>query len=121
MQDWSEQMIPLFFHEYFNVSVSLKFSKRKPSKQTDKKLKHLIHMTFSYWYFQVYNYRGSLDSCKIDKNNQTLLDLRNRSVNEQNKPQDTGGEDDANKSDVTAATEKTLDNGDETTLRGKEF
>ena len=76
-------------------------------------------MTFWYWYF--YNYRGRLDSCKIDKNNQTLLDLRNRFVNEQNKLQDAGGEDNADESDITTATEKTLDNDDETTLRGKEF
>ena len=76
-------------------------------------------MTFWYWYF--YNYRGSLDSCKIDKNNQTLLDLRKRSVNEQNKLQDAGGEDNANKSDITTATEKTLDTDDETSLRGEEF
>ena len=46
MQDLSEKMIPLFFHEYFNVSVSLKFSKKKPSKQTGKKLRHLTHMIF---------------------------------------------------------------------------
>ena len=48
MQDLSEQMIPLFFHEYFNVFVSLKFSKKKPSKQTGKKLRHLIHMIFCF-------------------------------------------------------------------------
>ena len=59
--------------------------------------------------------------CKIDKNNQTLLELRSQSVNEQSKLQDTGGEDDANESDVTAVTEKTLDNDDETTLRGKDL
>ena len=59
--------------------------------------------------------------CKIDKNNQTLLELRSQSVNEQNKLQDTGGEDNANESDITAVTEKTLDNDDETTLRGKDF
>ena len=57
--------------------------------------------------------------CKIEKNNQRLLELRSQSVNEQNKLQDTGDEDDANESDVTAATEKTLDNDDETTLRGE--
>ena len=50
-----------------------------------------------------------------------LLDLRNRSVNEQNQLQDAGGEDDANESDFTTATEKTLDNDDETTLRGDKF
>ena len=48
-----------------------------------------------------------------------MLELRSQSVNEQNKLQDTGGEDNANESDVTAATEKTLDNDDETTLRGE--
>ena len=59
--------------------------------------------------------------CKIDKNNETLLELRSRSVNEQNKLQDVGGEDDANESDVTADTEKRLEDDDETSLRGKEF
>ena len=48
MQDLSIQMIPLFVHEYFNVSVSLKFLKKKPSKQTGKKLRHLIHMIFRF-------------------------------------------------------------------------
>ena len=57
--------------------------------------------------------------CKIDKNNQTLLELRSQSFNEQNKLQDSGDEDDANESDITADTEKTLDNDDETTLRGE--
>ena len=59
----------------------------------------------------------SLDLYKIDNNNQMLLELRSRSVNELNKLQDAGGEDDANVSDVTTATEKILDD-DETTLRG---
>ena len=69
-----------------------------------------------------YNYPlTSLDLCKIDKNNQTLLELRSRPVNEQNKLQDTGEEDDASESDITTVTEKSLDNDDETTLRGKEF
>ena len=54
---------------------------------------------------------------KIDKNNQTLLELRSRSVNEQNKLQDTGEENDANEFDVKIATEKLLDD-DETNLRG---
>ena len=48
-----------------------------------------------------------------------MLKLRSQSVNEQNKLQDTGDEDDANECDITAATEKTLDNDDETTLRGE--
>ena len=73
----------------------------------------------NYWYF--YKYRGSLDSCKIDNNNQTLLDLRKRSVNKQNKLQDAGAEDNANESDFTTATEKTLKTDDETTLRGTKF
>ena len=47
-----------------------------------------------------------------------MLELRTQSVNEQKKLQDTGGENDANESDVTAATEKTLNTDDETTLRG---
>ena len=68
-----------------------------------------------------YNYRGSLDSCKIDKNNQTLLDLRNRSVSKRNKLQDASVEDNANESDITTATEKAPNTDDETTLRGKEF
>ena len=69
-----------------------------------------------------YNYpRTSLDLCKIDKNNQTLLELRSRSVNEQNKLQDAGGEDVGSESDITTVAEKSLDNDDETTLRGEEF
>ena len=64
---------------------------------------------------------ASLDLCKIDKNNQTLLELRSRSVKEKNKLQDAGGEDDANESDITTAAEKTLQTDDQTTLRGKEF
>ena len=62
-----------------------------------------------------------LDLHKIDKNNQKLLELRSRCGNEQNKLQDAGGEDDANESDITAVTEQTLNNDDETNLRGKEF
>ena len=50
-----------------------------------------------------------------------LLELRSRAVNEQNKLQNTGGKDDANESDITTATEKSLDNNNETTLRGEEF
>ena len=50
-----------------------------------------------------------------------LMGLRSQSVYEQNKLQDTGGEDDANESDITTATEKTLNTDDETTLRGEEF
>ena len=70
-------------------------------------------------YFSFVNYcLTSLDYFKIDKNNQTLLELRSHSVNEQKKLQDAGGEDDAKESDVTAATEKTLNTDDETTLRG---
>ena len=38
-------------------------------------------------------------------------------MNEQNKIQNAGGKDDANES----VTEKTLDNKNETTLRGEEF
>ena len=69
-----------------------------------------------------YNYRvTSLDLCKIDKSNQTLLQLRSRSVSEQNKLQDAGGKDEANESNDTTGTEKTLDNNDETTLRGEAF
>ena len=41
-------------------------------------------------------------------------------MKEQNKLQDGGKEDNANEYDVTAATEKTLDD-DEANLRGKEF
>ena len=41
-------------------------------------------------------------------------------MKEQNELQDTGKEESANKYDVTAATEKTLDN-DEANLRGEEF
>ena len=70
----------------------------------------------------VYNYRlTSLDLCKIDKNNETLLEFWSRSANEQNKLQDAGRKNHANESDVTTATEKTLDNDDETTLRGERF
>ena len=61
-----------------------------------------------------------LDLCKTDNNNQTLLELRSRSVNEQNKLQYIGGENDANESDVTTATEKSLDY-DEANLRGEEL
>ena len=69
-----------------------------------------------------YNYFvTSLDLCEIDKNNQMLLKLRSRAVNEENKLQNAGGKDDANESDVTTATEKSLDNSNETTLRGEEF
>ena len=69
-----------------------------------------------------YNYRvTSLDLSKIDKNNQMLLELKSRAVNEQNKLQNATGKDDANESDVTAATEKSLDNNNETTLRGEYF
>ena len=50
-----------------------------------------------------------------------LLELRSQSVYEQNKLQDVGGEDDANEFDVTAVTEKTLDNDDEAALRGKDI
>ena len=62
-----------------------------------------------------------LDLRKIDKNNQKLLELRSRSVKEQNKLQDAGGEDDENESGVTTAAEEKLHNDDETSLRGKEF
>ena len=41
-------------------------------------------------------------------------------MKEQNKLQDAGKEDNENEYDVTAATEKTLDN-DEANLRGEEF
>ena len=41
-------------------------------------------------------------------------------MTEQNKLQDGGKEDNANEYDVTAASEKTLDN-DEANLRGEEF
>ena len=41
-------------------------------------------------------------------------------MTEQNKLQDAGKEDNANEYDVTAATEKTLDN-DEANLRSEEF
>ena len=69
-----------------------------------------------------YNYRlTSLDLSKIDKNNQMLLELRSRVVNEQSKLQNAGRKDDANESDITTATEKSLDNNNETTLRGEEF
>ena len=69
-----------------------------------------------------YNYRlTSLDLSKIDKNNQMLLKLRSRAVNEQNKLQNAGGKDDANESDVTTAIEKSLDNKNETIFRGEEF
>ena len=69
----------------------------------------------------LYNLRlTSLDLCKIDKENQKLLELRSRSVTEQNKLQDGGKVDNANEYDVTTATEKTLDN-DEANLRGKMF
>ena len=69
-----------------------------------------------------YNYRlTSLDLCTIDKNNQMLLELRSGAVNEHNKLQNAGGKDDANESDMTTATEKSLDDNDETTLRGEEF
>ena len=69
-----------------------------------------------------YNYRvTSLDLCKIDKNNQMLLELRGRAVNEHNILQNAGGKDDANESDITTATEKSPVNNDETTLRGEEF
>ena len=63
----------------------------------------------------------SLDFCKIDKNNKTLLELRSRCVNELNTLQDAGGEDDANEFDSTTAAVKTLDNDDEIILRGKGF
>ena len=62
----------------------------------------------------------NLDIFKTDKDNQKLLELRNWSVTEQNKLPDAGKENNANKYDVTAATEKTLDN-DEANLRGEEF
>ena len=69
-----------------------------------------------------YNYRlTSLDLCKIDKNNQMLLELRSRAAIQQNKLQNAAGKDDANESDITTATEKSLDNNNETTLRGQEF
>ena len=69
-----------------------------------------------------YNYRvTSLDLSKIDKNNQMLLELRSRAVSEQNKLRNAGGKNDANESDVTTATEKSLDNSNETALRGEEF
>ena len=68
-----------------------------------------------------YNLRlTNLDICKIDKDNQKLLELRSRSVKEQNRLQDGGKEGNANEYDVTAAAEKTLDN-DESNLRGEEF
>ena len=118
-QDWSEKKnIPLIFYDYCNVSVFLKFWKRKPSRQTDKELRHLIHLTFCLVFRFCQLLPDNLDLCKIDKNNQTLLELRNRSVKEKNKLQDAGGEDDANESDISTATEKTLDNDEETTLRG---
>ena len=63
----------------------------------------------------------NLDLCKIDKNNETLLELWSRSVKEQNKLQNVGEEDNANESDVTTATEKTLDNNDEAALRGEKL
>ena len=50
-----------------------------------------------------------------------LLELRSQSLYEQTKLQDVGGEDDANESDVTAVSKKTLDNDDEAALRGKDF
>ena len=92
----------------------------------DKKFRHPTNMIFCLVFriyqllifLQVCSYTR-LDLCKIDKNNKTLLKLRSRSVNEQNKLQDVGGEDNANKSDVTAATEKTLNTDDETTIRGE--
>ena len=62
----------------------------------------------------------NLDLYKIDKYNQKLLELRSQSLTEQNKLQDVGKEDNANKYDVTTATEKTLNN-DEANLRGEEF
>ena len=69
-----------------------------------------------------YNYRlTSLDLSKIDKNNQMLLKLRSRAVNEQNKLQNAAGKDDANEFDVTTAIEKSLDNKNETIFRGEEF
>ena len=80
----------------------------------------MVWIFFNYLKFQRY-LLTRLDLCKTDNNNQTLLELRSRSVNEQNKLQYAGGENDANESDVTTATEKSLDNDDETTLRGKEF
>ena len=68
-----------------------------------------------------YNVRlTNLDICKIDKDNQKLLELRSQSVKEQNKLKDEGKEENANEYDVTAATEKTLDN-DKSNLRGEEF
>ena len=48
-----------------------------------------------------------------------LLELRSRAVNEQNKLQNATRKDDA--SDITPATEKSLDNNNETTLRGEDF
>ena len=70
----------------------------------------------------LYNYRlTSLDLCKIDKNNQMLLELRSRAVNEQNKLQNAARKDDANESGIKTATEKSPDNNNETTLKGKEF
>ena len=69
-----------------------------------------------------YNYRvTSLDLSKIDKNNQKLLELRGRAVNEHNKLQNATEKNDANESDVTTATEKSPGNNNETTLRGEEF
>ena len=50
-----------------------------------------------------------------------LLELRGRVVNEHNKLQNAAGKDDANESDIKTATEKSLGNNDETTLRGEEF
>ena len=121
-------MISLPFHSNFSFAVVLQFLKSKRNKRERKQDTFPIR-TFGYSTMTVfstidsfYNYRFlSLDSFKIDKNNQTLSELRSRSVREQNELQEAGGEDNANESDMTATTEKTLDNDDETTLRGKEF
>ena len=62
---------------------------------------------------------SSLDLCKINKNNENLLELRSQCIEAQKKPQDTGGEAGANESDDTTATE--LDADDQSTLKGEIF
>ena len=50
-----------------------------------------------------------------------LLELKSRAVSEQNKLQNATEKDDANESDIKTAIEKSLDNKNETTSRGKQF